>query len=352
MEPWKQIAVTTAIFGGAGAVGLLLHSIVFISAGRLAAKTGGLRTGLLIRHIRRPMKLIFPLFVVLFVVPASSLPDPADALVQHALSLCGIAAVAWLLFGLTSFFEDFLFSRYTIAVADNLAARKVQTQIGVMKRVVGVIIWVIAASAMLMTFEKVRQVGTSILASAGVAGIIIGFAAQRSIATMFAGLQIAITQPIRIDDVVIVENEWGRIEDITLTYVVVRIWDQRRLVLPITYFTEQPFQNWTRVSADILGTVFLYVDYTVPVQVIREKLQEILDASPLWDRRVGGVQVTGATAQTVEVRALMSAADASRAWDLRCDVREKLIDFIQRHYPDALPRTRAELRPQAPPQQT
>jgi small-conductance mechanosensitive channel len=184
--------------------------------------------------------------------------------------------------------------------------------------------------------------GTSLLTSAGVAGIIIGFAAQRSLATLFAGLQIAFTQPIRIDDVVIVENEWGRIEEITLTFVVVRIWDLRRLVLPITYFTEKPFQNWTRITSDILGSVFVYVDYTASVQKIRDKFFEILDQSDLWDGKVRVVQVTNTTERTMEIRALMSSQDASTAWSLRCEVREKLIDFIQQNYPDALPKVRAE----------
>jgi len=167
-------------------------------------------------------------------------------------------------------------------------------------------------------------------------------AAQRTIATFIAGLQIAVTQPIRVDDVVIVENEWGRIEEITLTYVVVRIWDLRRLVVPITYFIEKPFQNWTRVTADILGTVFIYVDYTVPIESIRAELQRILKSSELWDGKVCVLQVTNTSERTVELRALMSAADASTAWSLRCQVREKMVDFIQKNYPDALPKLRAE----------
>ena len=196
---------------------------------------------------------------------------------------------------------------------------------------------------MLMTFERVRQLGTTILASAGVVGIVVGMAAQRTIATFIAGLQIAITQPIRVDDVVIVENEWGRIEEITLTYVVVRIWDLRRLIVPITYFIESPFQNWTRTSADILGTVFIYTDYTVPVNAIREQLQKILNESEHWDKKVCVLQVTNASDRTMELRALMSAADASAAWTLRCEVREKLLAFIKKEYPQALPRLRTEL---------
>jgi small-conductance mechanosensitive channel len=195
-----------------------------------------------------------------------------------------------------------------------------------------------------MTFEKVRQLGATLLASAGIVGIIVGIAAQKSIATLFAGIQLAITQPMRIDDVVIVENEWGRIEEITLTYVVVRIWDLRRLIVPITYFLEKPFQNWTRISADILGTVFLYVDYTVPVEAVRTELRRILESSPLWDGQVCVLQVTNATERTVELRALMSAADSSSGWGLRCEVREKLIEFIRQNYPEGLPKVRAELR--------
>jgi small-conductance mechanosensitive channel len=206
-----------------------------------------------------------------------------------------------------------------------------------------VIIIITAVVAILMTFERVRQLGLSILASAGILGIIVGFAAQRSIATIFAGFQIAITQPIRIDDVVIVEGEWGWIEEITLTYVLVRIWDLRRLVVPTSYFLDKPFQNWTRRSADILGTVFLYVDYSVPVEEIRCELHRLLAASSQWDGKVWNVQVTNCTERTVELRCLMSAADSPSAWDLRCEIREKLIDYIRQHHPDAFPKLRARI---------
>jgi small-conductance mechanosensitive channel len=186
----------------------------------------------------------------------------------------------------------------------------------------------------------VRQLGTAMIASAGVAGIVIGFAAQKSLGTLLAGFQIAMTQPIRIDDVVIVEGEWGKIEEITLTYVVVKIWDLRRLVVPITYFIEKPFQNWTRTSADILGTVFLHVDYGVPVGAVREELTRILAASPNWDHKVNVLQVTDAKERTLELRALASSSDASKSWDLRCEMREKLVAFIQDQYPESLPRLR------------
>ena len=211
--------------------------------------------------------------------------------------------------------------------------------------IVATVIGVFTLASMLMVFESVRQFGASILASAGIAGIVVGLAAQRSIATLLAGFQIALTQPIRVDDVVIVENEWGRVEDITLTYVVVRVWDQRRLIVPMTHFIERPFQNWTRTSSDILCTVYLYMDYSVPVGPLREELTRILEQSTYWDRRVNVLQVTDSKEHTVELRALASAADASLGWDLRCEVREQLVAFIQRTYPDSLPRVRASFAP-------
>jgi small-conductance mechanosensitive channel len=244
---------------------------------------------------------------------------------------------------MTCVLEDWIVSRFDVGVADNLRARKIHTQFRVVKRIVVVVVSILAFGTMLMTFDQVRRLGTTILASAGIIGIVVGMAAQRTIGTFIAGLQIAFTQPIRVDDVVIVENEWGRIEEITLTYVVVKIWDLRRLVLPITYFIEKPFQNWTRVTADILGTVYLYVDHTVPVDAVRQQLQNILSESEYWDKKVCVLQVTNASERAVELRALVSAADASQAWSLRCEVREKLIDFIKEDYPQALPKLRAEL---------
>jgi len=196
-----------------------------------------------------------------------------------------------------------------------------------------------------MTFDKIRQVGMSILASAGIIGIIMGFAAQRSIGTIFAGLQIAITQPIRIGDVVVVEGEWGWIEEITLTYVVIKAWDLRRVIVPVTFFLEKSFQNWTRTSSDLIGIVYLYTDYTVPVEAIRGKLHEILEGSEKWDKRAWALQVTNSSKCTLELRALMSAADSLKRWDLRCEVREKLLKFLQDDYPESLPKVRLVLDP-------
>jgi small-conductance mechanosensitive channel len=238
--------------------------------------------------------------------------------------------------------DDFVGSKYRVDVRDNLSARRIHTQARVLRQSVTVLVVIVAASAMLMTFPQVRQLGASLLASAGLAGIVVGFASRPVLQNLIAGVQIAITQPIRVDDVLIVDGEWCRVEEITSTYVVMRIWDQRRLIVPLNFFIENTFQNWTRTSAEILGTVFLWVDYTVPVEEIRQELHRLLQETELWDKRAWGLQVTDATERTVQIRALMSSADASAAWDLRCMVREKLIEFIQQRYPGALPRVRAD----------
>ncbi len=285
-------------------------------------------------------RTLLPLLALILAAPVLAVSPALETMFRNGVSLIVIGVIAFVLIKTVEASAAMVLRRHRIDVADNLRARAVSTQVMVLRRVAMAVIVIFALASMLMVFESVRQFGASILASAGIAGIIVGLAAQRSIAALLAGFQIAITQPIRVDDVVIVENEWGRIEEITLTYVVVRIWDLRRLVLPITYFIEQPFQNWTRQSADILATVFLHVDYTVPIGALRAELTRILDASPHWDRKVNVLQVTDAKERTLEVRALASAVDASTAWDLRCEVREKLVDFLQRHHPESLPKLR------------
>ncbi|MGH7400776.1 MAG: mechanosensitive ion channel family protein, partial [Candidatus Rokuibacteriota bacterium] len=312
--------------------------------GSLSARSASIWDQVVFPLVGRTVRLTLPLVAVIFGIPALAGFPGTQALLKQAVGLLLIGAVAVLLYQLVQAAEALVLRQYRIDVSDNLEARKVVTQVTVLKKVAIVIIGIFTLASMLMVFDSVRQFGTSILASAGIAGIIIGFAAQRSIATLLAGFQIALTQPIRIDDVVIVENEWGRIEDITLTYVSVRIWDLRRLILPITYFIEQPFQNWTRASADLLGSVFLYVDYSVPLGPLRREFARILEESPYWDRKVKVLQVTDAKEHTLELRALASAVDASTAWDLRCEVREKLVEFLQTNHPESLPRLRAELQ--------
>ncbi|GAB4397521.1 MAG: mechanosensitive ion channel [Microscillaceae bacterium] len=227
--------------------------------------------------------------------------------------------------------------------ANNLNSRKLLTQYRMLERIASFIVILLALAFILLTFDSIRQVGVGLLTSAGVLGIVIGFAAQKSIANVVAGIQLAFAQPIRLDDVVIVENEWGRIEEVTLTFVVVKLWDERRLVVPVNYFIEKPFQNWTRQSSELTGAVFIYTDYTVPVEALRAELFRLLEENPLWDRRVKALQVTDTTEQTVQIRALMSAADASQTFDLRCHIREALIAFLQKHHPEALPHTRLHL---------
>ena len=322
---------------------LVCHYLLVKILSRLAKRSTSPVDELLIKHFRRPVRWIMAAVALRLTVEPFAPPEGMQSLVRTAFGMVLIALVAWLLIKATYVLNDVVMLRFRVDVKDNLQARKIHTQLRVLRRIIIIIVVIVAAASILMTFPKVRQLGTAILASAGIIGIVVGLAAQKTIGTFIAGLQIAFTQPIRLDDVVIVEGEWGRIEEITLTYVVVRIWDLRRLIVPITYFIEKPFQNWTRVSADILGTVFLYVDYTVPLEAIRAELQRIVEASEQWDGKVCGLQVTNTSDRTIEVRALMSAADASLAWDLRCHVREKLIEFVQKNYPQTLPRLRAEL---------
>jgi small-conductance mechanosensitive channel len=293
--------------------------------------------------VRAPLHALVPAICVVISAPLWRLPPGVRDLVLRALTLWIIGTVSWLAVRIVTVVRDLATTRLHVEDKDNLHARRIYTEVRLVERVIKVAIVVLAMATMLLTFPQARQIGVSLLASAGIAGIILGFAAQRTLGNLLAGIQIAIAQPIRIDDVVIVEGEWGWIEEITLTYVVVRIWDLRRLVVPISYFIEKPFQNWTRTSAALLGTVFVYADYTIPVERVREELTRLLHQSPRWDGKVSGLQVTNTTERIVEMRALMSAVDSSAAWDLRCEIREGLLKFLQEQFPQCLPRTRVEL---------
>jgi hypothetical protein len=253
-----------------------------------------------------------------------------------------IAATAWLAINLTAVLDDFISSKFKIDVSDNLMARRVHTRTLMLRRIVSIAILIVAASAMIMTFPGIRHIGISLFASAGVAGLIAGMAARPVLSNIIAGIQIAMTETIRIDDVVVIEKEWGRIEEIGTTNVVVRLWDLRHLVVPLSYFIERPFENWTHKTADILATVFLYTDYSIPADDIRTEFHRLLQASEMWDGKTWSLQVTNATERSMELRALMSAPDSATAWNLRCHIREKLIWFLQAHYPQGLPRIRAE----------
>lgn len=340
LQNWKAL---TWLLGLAALAGLIGHYLIFKILRNLTKRTKSIVDDSLVKHCYRPLQWTLILFVTRLIL-LFALPETELAAVKQIISLFFIGLLSWLVIKSTYVLDDYVLSRFRVDEKDNLRARKIHTQLKVLKRIVIIVVCILALGTMLMTFEKVRQLGTTILASAGIIGIVVGMAAQRTIGTFIAGLQIAFTQPIRIDDVVIVENEWGRIEEITLTYVVVKIWDLRRLVVPITYFIEKPFQNWTRVTSDLLGTVYIYVDYTVPIEAVREELHRILKSSELWDGKVCVLQVTNTSDRTIELRALMSAQDASKGWSLRCEVREKLIEFIQKNYPQSLPKVRAELK--------
>lgn len=335
---WNFLVIVSAILMG------VLIRIVFLKVLRVFKTTfekeiiGSAR-----RHLAQPLNVFFPSIILQISFPLLKLSEEIEGGLKSALFIINVLAFAWILIRIVKIGEDYVVGTYEISKQDNFRERKIRTQLQYVRRILVIGIMVVAVSVVLLSFEGVRQIGTGLLTSAGVAGIIIGFAAQRSLANLFAGFQIAFTQPIRIDDVLVVEGEWGRVEEITLTYVVVRIWDQRRLILPINYFIEKPFQNWTRVSADILGTVFIYTDYKIPLQPVRDELTRLLENNDLWDGKVNVLQVTDSKETTMEIRALMSARNSSDAWDLRCFVREGLITFIQQTHPESLPRTRAEI---------
>ncbi|MCW8796794.1 MAG: mechanosensitive ion channel family protein [Chlorobium sp.] len=333
-----RIAVPLLILLSGLLLYLVFNSFIQKTAGRIRSSLQDILVP--VELIQVPFRVLFTVVVLLFLRPHLPFPEPLAVPLFHALKIFFIVAFAWFLIRLLRVAGKVIMGRFELDHEDNLEARRVATQIELIRKVLNVIIIVLAVSAALMTFDAVRQIGISLLASAGVAGIILGFAAQKSIATLIAGIQIAVTQPIRNDDVVIVENQWGRIEEITLTYVVVRIWDQRRLIVPVHHFLEQPFENWTRTSAELIGAVLIYADYNVPTEDVRNELKRIVEATPLWDKRVVSLQVTNTTEKTIELRALVSAANSSDTWDLRCHVREKLLDFLQRNYPDSLPKMR------------
>lgn len=318
-----------------------LRRLLFVAVGRIARRITRLISETQIQRLRAPVGLILPLFALTLVVPLMPAGPDTVALVHRAVNLALIAAFGWLVARLVEVTSGVIALRQQIDTADNLQARAVRTQIEVLSRIVTFAVIVVTVALMLISVPSVRNVGVSLFASAGVAGIVAGLAARPALSNLIAGLQIALTQPIRLDDVVIVEGEWGWIEDIGSTYVVIRIWDLRRLVVPLSYFIEKPFQNWTRSTANLLGTVMIYVDYTVPVEEVRAEVHRILKGTKLWDGKVWNLQVTDATGSVVELRALMSAPNSGQAFDLRCHVRERLIAYLQERYPDSLPKQRS-----------
>jgi len=323
------------------AIGWGLHMALFAALHRIVGKEETF-VHILLRRVRGPSRLALLIIACQVALAVATFPVSFREVVSYVLTIALIVLIGWIVLRASHIAADLYLRRFNLDSEDNFLARKHYTQVRILRRAAGTIVVVVTIAAVLMTSESVRQYGVSLLASAGAAGIILGLALQPLLKNLIAGVQIAIAQPIRLEDAVIVEGEYGWVEEISSTYVVIRLWDWRRLVLPLSYFLERPFQNWTRKDASIIGAVLLRVDFSAPVEAIREKLQELVTASPRWDKRVSGVQVTNADQETIEIRLLMSAKNAATAWDLRCEVREKMIAFLRDNHPGALPRRRIE----------
>ena len=333
---WNLLLLASSIV-----FGISVQNILRIISRGLFRNNGPTSTRqLLVNRLRLPLNYFLPFVFMESVLPFMRLSVVYNHYLDKTIQLLLIISFGFILIRVVKLFEDYITIHYDITKTDNLKERKVRTQIHFIRKLLILIIVLLTIGAVLLSFESLRKLGAGLLTGVGVGGIIIGFAAQKSLGNLMAGFQIALTQSIRIDDVLVVEGEWGRVEDITLTYVVLKIWDERRLILPITYFIEKPFQNWTRIGSAITGTVFIHMDYSLPLEPLRKEFIRLLENNPLWDGRIKAMQVTDAKVHTMEIRALMSARNSSDAFDLRCNIREKLIAFIQETYPESLPQHR------------
>jgi small-conductance mechanosensitive channel len=325
----------------------VVHYILFRLLRRREEESKSLGWGLQ-RYLGKPARAIFFLTCVLLILPAvPGLPDKMEDTIRQCLIMAMVASLGWFVVGCIYVLQSIMLRRYDLNAENNIQARRVHTQFQLFRRMLISFVVIIDIGALLWTFNDPRiwHYGSGLLASAGIASLILATAAKSTAANFLAGLQIALTEPIRIDDVVVVQGEWGRIEEINSAYVVIRIWDLRRLIVPLSYFIENSFQNWTRESSDIMGTAFLYVDYSIPVEGLRQQLEAIVHPSPLWNKQVCGLQVTNLTDRSMELRCLMSSRNSSENFDLRCLVREKMTEWIQQNYPDAFPTTRFASRP-------
>ena len=339
----EHLVISGVVLAGAVILALIAHYLLFQAIERFARRKNQHGSLMFVDRCKAPARVVLPLLALVLATPFAPLPAHLKDILQHTLDMGVIASVGWAAIIAVQLLGDMVFARYTTDVSDNLSARRIRTQTFVLQRTAVVVVTVVTVGIMLMTFPAVRHIGTSLLASAGLAGLIVGMAARSTLTNVIAGIQVALSQPIRIDDAVVVEGEWGWIEEIDASYVVVRIWDLRRLIVPLGYFIEKPFQNWTRTRADLLGTVMLYTDYTAPVDEIRQELLRILKSTKLWDGKVWVLQVTDVTERTMQLRALMSARNGPEAFDLRCYVRENLIKFLHQHYPQCLPQVRNQM---------
>jgi small-conductance mechanosensitive channel len=338
---WAVVTVASAVL-----LGLIAHLILYWFTRRLSMRVVPGKRALeksLVEHTTGPMRLVLPLAAVHLASDGLRIPGGILEAIGHLLSLAMIGGLCWLTLRLIKVFNDVVATHYVTSVQDNYRARSIRTQMVLLERILTGAVLLAAVAAMLMTFPNVWNLGAGLFASAGVAGLVIGMAARPTLANLLAGVQVALTEPIRIDDVVIVEGEYGRVEEVNTTYVIVQVWDKRRLVVPLTYFIEKPFQNWTRKTSDLLGTVFLYTDYMAPVEEIRRELERVVSASERWDAKAWNLQVTDTKDRMLELRCMVSAVDSSTLWDLRVEVREKMIHFLQKNHAQSLPVMRAEL---------
>lgn len=338
---WSEFSIIF-IFALAIAVGLLVHAVAMWVIHRFALVKLDEVGSRVLRRVSRLARLGLVLLAIKISLPATRFEPGIQEAARRILDVGLVALIGLALITIVNIGWDFVERSHRLDVEDNLRARKLRTQIGVLRRTAIILIGTLTFGGMLMTFPSLREYGLSLFASAGAAGIVVGLAARPVLSNLLAGVQIALTQPIRIDDAVIVEGEFGRVEEITTTYVVIRTWDWRRMVMPLSSFLEKPFENWTLEDASLIGSVFWSLDYAAPIEAMRRKLNELLDASAYWDRRVAALQVVDAEERTIKVRALMSARNAAAAWDLRCQIREQMICWLQEEHPEALPRVRLE----------
>ena len=333
---WGEIIIVGAVVI---ALALLLHWISFAILRRLTRETADNTDNVLVKKLSKPV------CVAVVVVALAYVAQFYPILAEWWEKIGGIVMpllVGWLAWAILRAFIAALYFRADISVADNLRARRRRTRLAIFARLATFLIIFVTVGLMMLSIPGVRDIGVTLVASAGLAGLAVGAAAQPALRSLIAGSQMALTEPINIDDVVIIEGEWGRIEDIRTTYVLVKIWDERRLVVPTTYFLERPFQNWTKKTSDLLGTVMLYLDPAARVDPLRGEFERLVKSHPLWDGRVQKVQVTETSAEAKEVRLLMSAKDASNLFDLRCDIREDLLAWLAENEPSAFVRTRIE----------
>jgi small-conductance mechanosensitive channel len=340
---WQQLGAIAWPLLVALVLGLLVRRALLAIARRAQVHASTRTRARVVQVIAIPAAVALPLLFLAVAVAATPLAPDTIGRIQHWLGIGVLLSATWLAVRAVGAVELRILREHPVDVEDNLAARRVQTQTRVIAGVIQGALILVGVSLALMTFPAIRQVGATLLASAGIIGLVAGIAARPVFGNLIAGLQIALAQPIRLDDVVIVEGEWGRIEEITSTYVVVRVWDERRLIVPLQWFIEHPFQNWTRTSAQLLGTAFLWLDYRAPMAEIRTELQRICSDDPRWDGRVCVAQVTETTERTIEVRLLVSARNSGDLFDLRCALRERMLEFLNARHPQALPRLRADL---------